>query len=214
MESVAEKKLTCPICAGDNEVHVMSEWAGKAGAACACAACFACVRTWVEAEVTACSARKHLRVRCLGPCGKALPQRLVLAASAQANTLALLLDRREQLQHNRLFPADAQVDCIRPGCVGIGYLGHETVMCFICEEQWPAPGCEDEICVGGAEAVSALAWLLGAGLEMGPDSTPSLIGVKGCPKCGVMIEKNGGCDHMTCAMCKHGFWWSTLKPYR
>ncbi len=33
------------------------------------------------------------------------------------------------------------------------------------------------------------------------------------PKCGVITEKNMGCDHMTCGMCQHQYYWSTGKPY-
>mmetsp|Transcript_18613 Transcript_18613/g.43143 ORF Transcript_18613/g.43143 Transcript_18613/m.43143 type:complete len:113 (-) Transcript_18613:374-712(-) len=34
-----------------------------------------------------------------------------------------------------------------------------------------------------------------------------------CPNCGHGIEKNGGCDHVTC-ICKHAFCWICLAPYR
>lgn len=37
---------------------------------------------------------------------------------------------------------------------------------------------------------------------------------KQCPKCNVWIEKNGGCNHMTCKKCKHEFNWDTLTDYR
>lgn len=37
--------------------------------------------------------------------------------------------------------------------------------------------------------------------------------LKKCPKCKVTIEKNEGCDHMTCKKCKYEFYWSTLKKY-
>ncbi|KAH7380285.1 hypothetical protein DE146DRAFT_773436 [Phaeosphaeria sp. MPI-PUGE-AT-0046c] len=33
------------------------------------------------------------------------------------------------------------------------------------------------------------------------------------PKCGVRIEKNDGCDHMTCRRCNHEFCWVCFAPY-
>jgi len=39
------------------------------------------------------------------------------------------------------------------------------------------------------------------------------MGAKPCPACGVNIEKTGGCDHMTCHRCRHGFCWLCLVPY-
>ncbi|KAH7087765.1 hypothetical protein FB567DRAFT_621821 [Paraphoma chrysanthemicola] len=41
-----------------------------------------------------------------------------------------------------------------------------------------------------------------------------LLGAKPCPNCGVNIEKHGGCDHMTCHLCRHDFCWQCLVPYR
>ncbi|KNC56271.1 uncharacterized protein AMSG_02240 [Thecamonas trahens ATCC 50062] len=43
------------------------------------------------------------------------------------------------------------------------------------------------------------------------DACPSTI--KMCPKCDTLIEKNGGCRHMTC-VCGHEFFWCCLRPYR
>lgn len=36
---------------------------------------------------------------------------------------------------------------------------------------------------------------------------------KHCPRCEVLIEKNGGCQHMTCYKCKHEFCWQCLADY-
>ena len=34
-----------------------------------------------------------------------------------------------------------------------------------------------------------------------------------CPKCGVMISKNGGCSHVGCSRCKHEFCWVCMGDY-
>ena len=47
-----------------------------------------------------------------------------------------------------------------------------------------------------ARAAQAVA-LSAAGLEL-----------RSCPRCGILIEKNQGCDHMRCYRCDHGFSWS------
>merc|ERR1712039_198814 len=114
--------------------------------------------------------------------------------SGQIQRVEALLARRRQLQANELFPAAMQMDCPQDGCVGLGYLGFDTIMCFMCEHQWVP---ED----GGGDAPQTDAEHV-MGLE-----------VKRCPRCNEYIEKNGGCDHMTCR-CRHEFYWTTLKPYR
>lgn len=37
---------------------------------------------------------------------------------------------------------------------------------------------------------------------------------KKCPSCTTRIEKNSGCDHMTCKKCNHEFCWKCKTPYR
>jgi len=34
-----------------------------------------------------------------------------------------------------------------------------------------------------------------------------LANTRKCPACNARIEKNQGCNHMTCRMCKHDFCW-------
>jgi hypothetical protein len=129
---------------------------------------------------------------CFGDgCREVLDSRLWEVLNPEAQKLQSDLQWRTVLQKNVLYPACAQVDCPIPTCVGLGYLGHDTVMCFICEHQWPADS--------GTKPSDAIDILTSS--------------TKACPRCKEHIEKNGGCDHMTCR-CGYEFWWSTLKPYR
>jgi len=40
------------------------------------------------------------------------------------------------------------------------------------------------------------------------------INCRECPKCNVSVEKNGGCNHMTCQQCKYEWCWVCLRPWK
>lgn len=40
-----------------------------------------------------------------------------------------------------------------------------------------------------------------------------LVNTKKCPNCQSRIEKNSGCNHITCKMCKHEFCWMCMGPW-
>ncbi|KAL9190222.1 hypothetical protein ACHAXT_007433 [Thalassiosira profunda] len=74
--------------------------------------------------------------------------------------------------------------------------GCKTCFCLRCGEEPHAPiGCKDleKWAVKLADESETANWILA-------NSKP-------CPKCSTRIEKNQGCNHMTCRSCKHEFCW-------
>jgi len=179
----------CPIC-GDKQLALIHNQC------CGSSACEACWSRWAETQLPQCIRARDVAIHCLGV-GCQLPATAVWAhvrtLSPDVRSLDAVLSRRTHIKANELFPAEMQVECPRAECLGIGYLGFDTVMCFMCEHQWIADGGDPPQQDIGEE-------LLAGAL------------VKKCPSCSAPIVKNGGCDHMTCH-CKHEFYWSTLLPY-
>jgi hypothetical protein len=198
--STAQAGPVCTVCAERSLALLCNSPCGHG-------ACQTCWARWGESQLERYSGSRRqpeeharswrlLRCGCFAPgCEQlvALPFQRHLEQRSMA--LAGTMGRRRRLQENALYPAAAQVDCPDPECWGLGYLGFDLAMCFICERQW-APN----------EA--------GAPAPVDVDVEEVMgVKVKRCPGCSEYIEKNGGCDHMTCK-CGHEFLWSTLKPYR
>jgi len=166
---------------------------------CEHAACEDCWAKWVETQIPRCRAQKGPDLGCFGHRCQSRPSVQLWMHSCSRSTLVEALETqfayRRRLQDNVLFPAGVQVDCPQPGCLGLGYRGYDTLMCFVCEHTWSADD-TDALPVIDVDVET----------ELGDT-------IKKCPGCGEFIMKNGGCDHMTCR-CRHEFFWSTLLPYR
>ena len=74
--------------------------------------------------------------------------------------------------------------------------------CFSCGEEAHTPAPCDLV----------KKWLL---REKSDDATAIWLAAKTkeCPKCGVRIEKNKACNHMTCIKCGHNFCWLCKGPW-
>uniref|UniRef100_A0A7S2IJU9 RBR-type E3 ubiquitin transferase n=1 Tax=Helicotheca tamesis TaxID=374047 RepID=A0A7S2IJU9_9STRA len=79
----------------------------------------------------------------------------------------------------------------------------DTMFCFKCGEEPHSPmTCHDLIrwkdkCKDESETAK---WIT--------------VYTKVCPKCKTRIEKNGGCNHMTCRKCNHEFCWICMKNWK
>lgn len=109
-----------------------------------------------------------------------------------------------------------RIVCIDPECVA--YMGgagvqnctsHGLVASIDAAQLGAAPSIGPEHTRGFSHAVGA-AGVAGAKFpEHDRASAAAMVELfKPCPKCKVPTEKNGGSDHLTCAMCQHDYYWS------
>ncbi|VDM34004.1 unnamed protein product [Hydatigera taeniaeformis] len=87
---------------------------------------------------------------------------------------------------------------LRVTCEGCG-----TQFCFACSVEYHAP----------AHCETIKQWLQKCRDDSGTANYMAAH-TKDCPNCGVVIEKNGGCNHMQCLKCQHQFCWVCLGPWR
>ncbi|KAH9825448.1 E3 ubiquitin-protein ligase dbl4-like [Teratosphaeria destructans] len=86
---------------------------------------------------------------------------------------------------NRIVPT-VHCDCKHSFCFGCGQPDHQPCPCSLVKK-W-LKKCEDD-----SETAN---WISA--------------NTKECPKCNSTIEKNGGCNHMTCRKCRHEFCWMCM----
>lgn len=109
------------------------------------------------------------------------------------------LQRRAELLQQGSQQHQHVVECPQPGCVGVGFSGNGTAMCWLCEHQWSIEGALWQFFRRIFKSKSA-GWDLHNGIQC-------------CPSCNAATYKDGGCDHMTCR-CGYEFYWSSLRRYR
>lgn len=140
-------------------------------------------------------------------CGEVLTELEVEAAAPDFASKYLNYQLRSFVESNSLTRWCPGKGCERVACAQTasqmeqdGNVAHcdscPTSFCMVCGEEPHAPsGCKElarwnEKCRNESETAN---WILA--------------NTKSCPKCLSRIEKNQGCNHMTCQRCRHEFCW-------
>lgn len=180
-----------------------------------------CGRDAVGGEIVACEALLHW-----------LTFDFVCPNAAQ---IVLDLQRREDFVRRGRTRGYTVVECPQADCVGVGYVSElevrvlETrVQCWICYRTFGHRTAGRAIGRGlagmglGAVCIASAGagFVAGAGVVvllaavfcvaqaggMPIDCSAQVSGMRRCPSCRVIIEKIGGCDHMTCRCGAHFSW--------
>ena len=155
--------------------------------------CLHCLGNHLESQVGIMKSSLQYRLPCIfaPKCQHEIRFQDAAAMSEALRKIWKDLQARERLIKDAKFEV---LECPKADCVGVAYneRGRRMAMCFMCEHTWEAnPGGHDE------------EW-----------EKPGFNGekVRKCPKCQSPIEKNGGCNHMTCTRCGRHFDWGSSQP--
>jgi ariadne-1 len=194
------KNFSCDICCDDGNLDTFSMRCGHAY-------CLNCYRQYVEHKIK--DESEAIRIQCpTEGCNKLLPPKVIdflLDQEMQTRYQTVLtrtyVDDNDQLkwcpapncefamecyvkpeQLHEIVPT-VRCNCGHAFCFGCSLNDHQPTPCSLVKK-W-IKKCEDD-----SETAN---WISAH--------------TKECPKCLSTIEKNGGCNHMTCRKCKHEFCW-------
>jgi len=197
-----EKELECMLCCDDEITSATSCDLG-----CGHVACDACYTNWVQAESE--KGPPVLYMKCIGGCPKVCGDdvlRRYFPAGKKASLEAWIRDDFVNASSDLKYCTSANCSrAIRAGTAGwLGVVcscGH--AFCFTCQEKNHDP----------APCAVAKEWLK---KETNDDANSVWLtgNTKQCPSCKTPIEKNQGCQHMTCAKCRHEFCWVCMGGWR
>ncbi|KAA1475137.1 hypothetical protein DENSPDRAFT_841885 [Dentipellis sp. KUC8613] len=204
--------FVCPICFDDTQTQTLA-------LACGHAFCTACWSAYVTGKIRE---EGEQRIACMAEdCGVVAPDSFVLRALGPDKATAT---RYEELLVRHFVACSKNLKfCPYPSCT-------HTVSCHAAASRAALTSIVPTVCCG---ADPRHKFCFGCPIE--GDHRPVLCAVakmwlqkcrddsetanwiksntKECSKCQSTIEKNGGCNHMTCKKCKYEFCWVCMGPW-
>ncbi|KAL6066785.1 RBR-type E3 ubiquitin transferase [Balamuthia mandrillaris] len=199
-----EREYSCPICYCDYKIAEMYTLDQ-----CFHRFCFECIGQYLKVKIEEGQVRKII---CPDPkCSETITPAEIKHCVSQE-----LFEKFEEFSLQAALNQMPDLRwCPKPGCKNAMIGDEENPMmicsnpsckysfCFKCKEEWHADAtCEQyqQWKIENSEADAKYAeWVR--------------TNAKPCPKCHCSIEKNGGCNHMTCQQCSHQFCWLCMKDY-
>jgi ariadne-1 len=198
----ARKEMTCPVCYDDYPGDQML------ALSCKHFLCTTCLKDYIEVEIKdgpACLHSKCPYPKCNVLIDETLVKELV---NKNAYTVYSKFIARSFVDDNPRIKWCPAPDCGR--AVYCPETVTDTVTCQCGTKFCFKCGREDHVPCSCEELQK---WLK---KERDESETATWLtaNTKDCPKCNRSIEKNGGCNHMTCSLCKYEFCWVCMEDWK
>ena len=149
------------------------------------------------------------KIKCFNfDCDEAVSKKKIESIMKVHNVGGDLLEKYERFKEKKANDSDPLIRwCTKPGCdttiraentdaTKLTCPTCSTEVCYQCKEPWHG---EDVTC---DEAIEQ---------QMEGWAEETRVNIQACPLCKSKIEKNKGCNHMTCAFCEYEFCWGCGK---
>jgi len=174
---------------------------------CSCKQCSYCLTSWILSEVQEMSYQMKKKINCMNDECK------------QPFQISDVVDQLSEDQRSMINDALLQAylkeapdirKCPQKGCNYAGIINiitpcDDKLECLKCGMKWID---KSQL---SYEQSSYLSILGKANYNLITNQLWEIFFTKECPQCGVSIQKDGGCSHMTCRKCANSFCWSCLQ---
>lgn len=178
---------------------------------CDCISCSDCLTSWILTQTKELYFLTNQELPC------------ITSTCKRRFKVEEIFDKLETVQQNELNTALFDVylkktddiskcpntNCSYAGVIDNSMFCQDKVECGACDTKW-----REHSHYNVTEKVKDFIWNRGMKRNEVLSGFWQEIFTRRCPNCSVSIQKNGGCNHMTCEKCKHEFCWLCDQKHR
>jgi len=171
---------------------------------CSCTSCSACLTSWISVQSQELHYQTKEEIHCINSeCKHSFqPQEIFLQLNSnQQETISNLL-LTVYVKKTLDIRSCPNTNCKYAGIIDLNACCQEYLQCKNCETKW-----REKIHLENGNSDNGIYVRQKFNLGEILSQIREEICTRKCPHCNVSIQKNGGCDHITCGKCSHEFCW-------